>query len=192
MIKILLGVIVATIAVVTVFLVLDPNVGISQQGTTDVTEVEKNTLSITVEGAVNKPGSYSMAENSTMSDLIDAAGGTTSSVDERAYYLDTLLVGGMSYFIASRYDASDLCSKQDLEKVNINADDAQTLTTISGITSTIANSIVTYRNDNGLFSTIEQLQEVYGIGSATYKKVRNYVILHVWVFYFCSFHFILE
>ena len=62
--------------------------------------------------------------------------------------------------------------------MNINSDSSETLATINGITSTIANSIVTYREENGLFSTIEELQEVYGIGPATYKKVRGYVILH--------------
>lgn len=179
MIKILIGVVVATIAVIGVFLVLDPRVGITSTGTTDVTETAKNTFTVSVEGAVYKPGSYTMEENATMDDLINAAGGTTSVVDERAYYSEALLVNGMSYFIASRYDTTDLCNNTELTKVNINNDDAQTLATISGFTSTIANSIVTYRTDNGLFSTIEQLQEVYGIGSATYKKVRNYVILHV-------------
>lgn len=178
MIKILIGVVVATIAVIGVFLFLDPNTKITNTNTTDVTETAKNTLSITVEGSVNKPGAYTMEENTTMLDLIDAAGGTTSSADERAYYDDAVLVNGMTYYIASKFDASDLCSNSELEKVNINYDDATTLSSVSGITNTIANSIVTYRSSNGLFTTIEQLQEVYGIGSATYKKIRNYVILH--------------
>ena len=63
-------------------------------------------------------------------------------------------------------------------KVNINTDDATTLTQVSGITTSIANSIVTYRTEIGLFSSLEHLMEVYGIGNATYHKIRNYVILH--------------
>ena len=110
MIKILIGVVVATIAVIGVFLVLDPRVGITSTGTTDVTETAKNTFTVSVEGAVYKPGSYTMEENATMDDLINAAGGTTSAVDERAYYSEALLVNGMSYFIASRYDTTDLCA----------------------------------------------------------------------------------
>ncbi len=178
MIKILIGVVVATLAVIGVFLFLDPNTSISKVGTTDVTEVAKNTFTVTVEGAVYNPGSYTIADNATMDDLISAAGGSTSNADDRAYYSDATLVSGMTYYIASKFDASDLCSNTELEKVNINYDDASVLSNVSGITTTIANSIVSYRSSTGLFSTLEQLQEVYGIGAATYKKIRNYVILH--------------
>jgi len=178
MIKILIGVVLATIAVIGAFLLLDPNVGITNLNSSNVSEVENHTFSITVEGAVYKPGTYTMNEGDTMQDLIDSAGGTKSTADERAYYEDATLVSGMSYYIASKFDADDLCNNSELTKVNINTDNAATLTTISGITTSIANSIVTYRDDNGMFSTIEELMEVYGIGNATYKKVRNYVILH--------------
>lgn len=189
MLKIILLVVVGTVALIGVLSIMDPK-NQSIQGTTDVAETTKNTFSVTIEGAVYKPGSYTMEENATMGDLISAAGGTSSSADDRAYYDDALIVKGMTYYIASLYDASDLCSQTELEKVNINNDDATTLATANGITSSIAESIVTYRTSNGLFSTIEQLQEVYGIGSATYKKIRNYVILHEWAFYFFSFLYI--
>ena len=109
---------------------------------------------------------------------IETAGGTTVNADSRAYYEEALLTKGMTYFIASRYDSSDICSASEVSKVNINVDDAETLTTVSGITSTLANSIITYRESNGIFATLEELMEVYGIGNATYRKIRNYVILH--------------
>ena len=84
----------------------------------------------------------------------------------------------MTYYIASKYDSSDICSTSEVEKVNVNTDDATTLTNVSGITTSIANSIVSYRSEKGLFNTLEQLLEVYGIGNATYRKIRGYVILH--------------
>lgn len=175
MIKILIGVVLVTVAVIATFLVLDPNVGIQSAG--EVTEVA-NTFSVVVEGEVYKTGSYTMKEGALMSDLIEAAGGITNNADERAYYEDAVLTSGMTYYIASKYDSNDLCNVSEVDKVNVNTDDATTLTAVSGITSTIANSIITYRNDSGLFSTLEQLMEVYGIGNATYRKIRNYVILH--------------
>lgn len=175
MIKILIGVVVVAIAVIATFLILDPNIGITSTGT--VTEVAE-TFTVSVEGEVYKTGSYTLKDGAMMSDLIEAAGGVTNNADERAYYEEATLVSGMTYYIASKYDSSDLCSTSAVDKVNVNSDNANTLATINGITSTIANSIVTYRNDNGLFSTLEQLLEVYGIGNATYRKIRNYVILH--------------
>lgn len=177
MVKILIGVVVVTVLVITTFLILDPNVGIVQTNA-PVTEVSSSTFIVTVEGEVYKPGTYTLEDGATMIDLIETAGGVTSHVDERAYYETATLVNGSTYYIASKFDATDLCNSSEIQKVNINSDTSETLATINGITSTIANSIVTYREENGLFSTIEELQEVYGIGPATYKKVRSYVILH--------------
>ena len=177
MIKILIGVVVVTVAVIATFLVLDPNIGI--QSVANVTEVA-NTFSVVVEGEVYKTGTYTLKDGALMSDLIEAAGGLTNNADERAFYETSILTSGMTYYIASKYDVTDLCNASEIEKVNINVDDAQTLATVNGITNTIANSIVAYRNDSGLFSSLEQLLEVYGIGNATYRKIRNYVILHAW------------
>lgn len=176
MIKIIIGVVIAAIMVIGSFLVLDPSIGITNTGG-QVTETV-HTFTITVEGSVYKPGSYTLKDGSVMNDLLNAAGGITSSADSRAYYEEAILTQSTTYYIASRFDANDLCNNAELTKVNVNSDDAETLSTINGISPTIANSIVTYRNEHGLFSTLEELQEVYGIGSATYKKIRNYVILH--------------
>ena len=178
MFKILIGVVIVTIIVIGTFLILDPNVGLVNNNA-QVTEVsESHTFSVQIEGEVYKPGTYTMDEGKTLGDLVFEAGGLTSSADERAFYETVSLVAGSSYFISSLYDSSDACNMNAVNKVNINSDDADTLASVNGITSTIANSIITYRSENGLFQTLEQLQEVYGIGPATYKKVRGYVILH--------------
>lgn len=175
MLKIIIGVVVVTIAVIGAFLIIDPNVTNNTAGT--VTEVA-NTFTVAIEGEVYKTGNFTMKDGATMADLIETAGGVTVNADERAYYLEAEISKGMTYFIASKYDSSDICSTSEVEKVNINADDAATLTTVSGITTSIANSIVSYRNEKGGFSTLEELMEVYGVGNATYRKIRGYVILH--------------
>ena len=177
MIKIILGVVIVTIAVIAAFLVLDPNVGITSTNA-PVTEVAANTFTVSIEGEVYNTGKYTLNEGTTMSELVNVAGGLTNNADERCYYESTLLTNGMTYYIASKYDATDLCNMSEVEKVNVNLDDAETLATVSGITSTIGNSIVSYRTEHGLFSSLEHLMEVYGIGNATYRKIRNYVILH--------------
>lgn len=175
MFKIIIGVVVVTIAVIAAFVLIDPQMQPSAAG--QVTEVA-NSFTVAIEGEVYNPGNFTIDQGSTMADLISTAGGTTVNADERAYYLEAELSKGMTYYIASKYDSSDVCNNSEVAKVNINNDDATTLATVSGITSTIANSIVTYRSENGLFATLEQLLEVYGIGNATYRKIRGYVILH--------------
>lgn len=180
MFKIIIGVLIATVVVIAGFMILDPKINLTN--TPAVTEtIDADSVggyTYTIEGEVNKPGSYSLNENITMADLISAAGGVTTNADDLAFFDDATLKEGSTYYIASKYNASDICSTEPIVKVNINKDDADTLMTINGITSSIASSIVSYRVGTGSFRTIEQLLEVYGVGNATYRKVRNFVTLH--------------
>lgn len=177
MVKIILGVIAAAIVVIVVFMAIDPNMNANSIATTTLVS-STNSFSVTVEGEVYKTGTYTLIEGALMSDLLEACGGPTETADSLAYFEDAVLSNGSTYYIASKYDTSNVCSLTELTKVNINKDDAETLTTVNGFTTSIANSIVSYRNDNGEFKTVEDLLEVYGIGNATYHKVRNYVTLH--------------
>ena len=179
MVKVLIGVVVAAFIVVIGFLLIDPDLNqVTDNGA--VTEVidQQSGSKYTIEGEVNKAGTYVLSDSATMADLIAAAGGTNSNADELAYFENATLKSGSTYYIAGKYDATDICSKSEVTKVNINEDDATTLMTVNGITTSIASSIVSYRAENGIFNTIEQVMEVYGIGNATYHKIRNYVILH--------------
>ncbi len=177
MIKLLIGVIVATFVVIIGFLIIDPYVSINSAST--AVNVSSTTMySISIEGEVEKPGTYVLEDGVSMQDLIDAAGGLTSNADERSFFSTAVLTQGMTYYIAPLYDASDICNTLEIEKVNVNTDDADTLMTINGFSSSVSNAIVSHRTENGNFETIEALEDVYGIGPATYKKVRNYVILH--------------
>ena len=180
MVKILIGVVVAAFVVVIGFLLIDPDLNQVTDNNAAISEVvdTKSGNKYTIEGEVNKPGTYVLADSISMSDLIEAAGGTNSNADELAYFENAVLKSGSTYYIAGKYDTTDICSKSEVSKVNINEDDATTLMSVNGITTSIASSIVSYRTENGIFKTIEQLMDVYGIGNATYHKIRNYVILH--------------
>lgn len=175
MVKLIIGALVAVFLVIGGFMLLDPVLNQSQ--TAETVEVGE-TYTYTIEGEVNKVGTYTLSDAVTMADLIEAAGGISSNADERSYFETASLTAGTTYYIASKYDSSDVCGNSEITKVNINADDASTLTSINGITSSIASSIVSYRSEKGTFQTLEQLKEVYGIGDATYRRIRNYVILH--------------
>lgn len=179
MFKIIIGVVIAAAVLIVGFMMIDPKVtkNAKTADTTLVVDGEGGSK-YTIEGEVNKPGTYSLNENITLADLIQASGGTTNNADDLAYFSEAPLKAGNTYYIASKYDNTDVCNNSAINKVNINADDAEKLTSVNGITSSIASSIVSYRTSNGIFKTIEQLTEVYGIGNATYRKVRNYVILH--------------
>ena len=178
MFKILIGVVLVAFIVIVGFLVIDPD--LEQMNNNTITEISDpaDGSRYTIEGEVNKAGTYVLKDSITMADLIEAAGGINNNADELSYFETATLKSGTTYYIAGKYDASDICSKDEISKVNINSDDATTLMNVNGITASIASSIVSYRSENGIFDTLEELMEVYGIGNATYHKIRNYVILH--------------
>lgn len=73
--------------------------------------------------------------------------------------------------------AEDADTKQDVQiaaiTVNLNSASAQELADkLDGVGEVRAQGIVKYREDNGPFTSVEQLLEVKGIGMATLEKNR--------------------
>ena len=58
-------------------------------------------------------------------------------------------------------------------KVNINTASKKELMTLSGIGEAKANDIINYRNNNGLFKSIEDIKKVNGIKDGTFNKIKD-------------------
>lgn len=187
MLKIILAVVVVTIIGIVVMQFVDPNMGnnifstqqTDDSNTTTYSDDDDEKGAFTIKGNVVNPGKYLLTyEGTTMSDLINAAGGVTSNADDRCYYLEATLTPNETYYISTKFDVTDVCGDDEIKKVNVNADDSDALQTISGIGSVIGSSIVGYRESNGMFYTIESLKNVNGIGNSVFEKIKDYVILH--------------
>lgn len=63
--------------------------------------------------------------------------------------------------------------KNQTLKVNINTASIEELMTLSGIGESKANSIIEYRNKNGKFKKIEDIQNVTGIGISVFEKIKD-------------------
>ena len=61
------------------------------------------------------------------------------------------------------------------DPVNINTADEKTLMTLPGIGKTSAQRIIAYREENGYFTSIEELMEVEGIGQSRFDKLKDYI-----------------
>ena len=60
-------------------------------------------------------------------------------------------------------------------KININTADANLLEDIPGIGPALAQRIIDYRQQYGLFSSPEEIQNVSGIGPKTYENMASYI-----------------
>lgn len=173
-IKIILGALITTFIGLLAFKLIDSATFTPNNTVDDVTL--KNTIGIS--GYVVSPGNYLLEADSTMGDLIEKAGGVNDKADTRAFLPDAIVEKSVQYYIPPRYNPTDICATEEIQKVNINSfTDAEELNFIEGIGNTISQSIISYRNENGLFQTLEDIMKVNGIGNATYTKLRNYIIL---------------
>lgn len=176
MIKLIIGVVVATIIDIVCFTFIPKATNPSNPGSQIVDDSNKITIGIT--GEIVKPGNYIMEKGSTLQDLIDKAGGINNNADERTYFVDLEISEGESYYIAPKYDIADVCSKDPIEKVNINEADKETIMMVNGFGDAVTTQLISYRNDNGVFNRLEDIKNVSGIGNATFEKVKNYIYLH--------------
>ena len=179
MVKVFAAVLVTAVIMIVVFQFIDPNVSnpLGADTATTLVSGSSNSISVSITGEVTRTGTYILEPNTTLGDLITLASGVTSNADDAAYDTSYLLEDSMSFYIAPKYNNSDICSMDPIIKVNINADDEDTLQTVSGIGSAVAKSIVSYRTSNGSFGRIEDIKKVSGIKNATFEKIKNYIRL---------------
>jgi competence protein ComEA len=114
---------------------------------------------IYIGGAVNNPGFYPLKVGDTIEALIQAAGGAGSSAD----------LSWLKLYIP------EAGAEEEPQKVNLNRAEVWLLEALPGIGETLAQRIVDYRNQNGLFRNINQLINVEGIGTATFDQIEHLI-----------------
>ncbi|AMA72310.1 MULTISPECIES: helix-hairpin-helix domain-containing protein [Aneurinibacillus] len=144
------------------------------------------TVVVDVKGAVAKPGVYTLPAEARVYQAIGMAGGLLPEADAKQVNGAQRLVDGMLLYIpikgeealigttglASAGTASAPGAPGQEEKININTATLEQLQTIPGIGPGKAAAIIQYREENGLFRTVEDLTKVAGIGPKTLEKMR--------------------
>ena len=132
-------------------------------------ESDSSYYEVYINGEVKNPGKYTVTKGSDLAYLIMLAGGVTDKADASAYNRDMLLTNNSSYYISSTI--------QDVEKVSINKANVAKLDSLPGIGSVLANRIVSYRNKEGAFNSIEDITKVSGIGTALFEQIKDLICL---------------
>ncbi len=159
-------------------------------------EVEKEIV-VHISGQVVNAGVISLKEGARIIDAINKAGGLTKEADINKVNLAYVLADAQKIYIPSVNDKEEVSfvsegnedskivtsgSNQSKEKeealmININTASAEELQKLPGIGSSIAAKIVAYRKENGKFNTIEDIQNVSGIGTSKYNSIKNNICI---------------
>jgi len=144
------------------------------------------TVKVHVLGAVVRPGVVTLPEGSRVEDAIAAAGGLTGDADPALLNMAAVVVDGSQIVIGttgspagevnggSGAGGSGSSGGAGI-KVNINTASEAELETLPGIGPVTAGKIIAWRTDHGRFSTVDELQEVSGIGPKTMAQLEPYV-----------------
>lgn len=154
---------------------------VSEQVTEHDTE---RILYVYVCGHVKNPGVYRLPEGSRIYDAFALAGGFTENASIDYWNQARLLQDGEMIYVPSIEEVQNRLFEQEItgktendksEKVNINTASKTELMTLPGIGETRAVAILAYRQENGPFSTIEELKCVEGIKDAVFLKVKDLI-----------------
>ena len=140
---------------------------------------EDESLSVYVCGAVQKPGVYELPAGSRVYEALAAAGGLTEEADEKSLNQAELLRDGSQITVYTKEEASSLPASAGETagsgKVNLNTAGKELLTTLPGIGDAKADAILQYREENGGFSSIEEIMQIEGIKEKVFEKIRDLI-----------------
>lgn len=77
----------------------------------------------------------------------------------------------------TKLKTNDKLPVERIAKININISDAKTLESLPGIGPAYALRIIEYRNENGLFTSYEELLNIKGIGKKRLEKLLPFIQL---------------
>lgn len=139
-------------------------------------------------------------------DVIELAGGLTANANTTVINLSKKIADEMVIIIYSNKEVADFTKTKEKEKqlqtschqkdenslvndacisadaptstkVSINSATLEQLDTLPGIGAAKAQDIITYREQNGPFTTIEDLKKVSGIGDTLFAQIKDYLTL---------------
>lgn len=139
-------------------------------------------------GEVENPDVYYLKENAIVKEVIAAAGGFTVEADKNAWNLALEIQKGEKIYVPKVGEQIDKTSNSydnregDMkipdttsQLININKATSQELSTLPGIGPAISQNIIDYRETNGDFKSLQDVNNVSRIGKTTIEKIKDYI-----------------
>lgn len=171
----------------------------------DQTLITDNNCMVDIKGAVKSPGVYTTNCSDNVSDVIRLAGGLTDDADTSVTNLAKRITNEMVIIIYTEEEVknsnvvdtvikvidqecicpnvqNDGCINDKItdtiggnKLININTATIDELKSIPGIGEVKAKAIINYRETQGKFKNIEDIQNVDGIGNKLYEEIKIYL-----------------
>ncbi len=138
-------------------------------------------VTIDVAGKVRRPGIAVLDAGSRVVDALKAAGGARHGVDLSSLNLARVLVDGEQIVVGGQAPAANAppvapggSAPVPGQLVNLNVASAVELEALPEVGPVTAAAIVSWRDTNGAFSSVDELLEIDGIGEATLAQIAPY------------------
>jgi competence protein ComEA len=139
-------------------------------------------LVVHVVGAVRRPGLYRLAHGSRIADALHRAGGATKRADLSLVNLAAPLSDGTQVVVPRRAPPVTAGSPQAggdtapaSGPVHLNTATLEQLDELPGVGPVTAQKIIDYRDQHGAFSSVDDLDAIPGIGPARLEQLRELV-----------------
>ncbi len=146
-------------------------------------EAEEELLYVYVCGAVRNPGVFSFQDGARVWEAIEAAGGFSENARQDYWNQAMILSDGQMIYvprvddeIESFSSETGVPSEENSDgRININTASKEMLMELPGIGESKAESILSFREENGNFGSVEDIMNVPGIKEALYNKIKDYI-----------------
>lgn len=161
----------------------------SQGAKAEPPTVEKATASsasdkvvVHIAGEVVKPGVYRLSNGERVIDAVKKAGGPTKDSDLDKLNLAAPLEDGQKILVPASLplngQGSPVAATEISPLVNLNTADEQELDKLPGIGPALAQRILSYRQEQGSFTAVEDLRKVSGIGEKKFLQIKDLVTVN--------------
>ena len=148
-------------------------------------EVVEKKIYVHIDGAILNPGIKEISEGTRLFELIELSGGELEDADLSRLNLSSILKDEQKIVIPYKVEeviqeTNNIVSKSNVSSnnnsifpININYANLSELQNLNGIGPAMATKIINYRDENGLFNSIEDIKNVSGIGEAKFNKIKD-------------------
>ena len=150
------------------------------------TKVLNTDITVYVCGSVKKVANVTLPKDSRVEEAIKMAGGVTANADLNGINMAQKLLDEDMVYVPKKGEIIEAGvrslnvtpSPAKKGKLDINKANVEQLDTLPGIGPSIAQKIVEYRNSRGGFKSIEEVNNVSGIGEEKYKDIKNLITIN--------------